>query len=273
MADIPDQSVPPPLPLRLLPPRSFTCTISADSSTLYLNFPYGEGAEVYDLVEKIYYIDGTLVSPDQIALPEGFEAAKKSQSKLVTTVTLDDNQSTVPLAASAFPHGGWFWGVLVIPAGPQDRINPSTVAVPLAQNSLNTAPPSVQVTGPLVAVSSVTRNGVACKQLLFSWTNPTTLDATNPLASILIVMYNYLTLGEYQEVTRFYCNPVRGMPAATSNAGVNGVNGLFGPVYLIADHDGAHNVTFYFVTENAALQHAPNYASIPAASYAVVGGV
>jgi hypothetical protein len=262
-------------PVGVIPPRAFTCTISTDSKTLYLIFPPNAGMRKSGLALdiRIYYIDGTKVSPDQIAFPAGFQAAKVSQSSFVMDTILAGEALTISLNAAPYVNGGWFWALSYDVNSAAGAVDPSTGPVAVAQNSVNTAPPGYQVSGASVAVSSVTIFGVACKQLLFSWVNPTTLDVTNPLAYVLIVMYNYRTLAEYEEIIRFYCNPVRSMPAATSNVGANGVYNSLGPIYLISDHDGLHNVTFYFVVENAALQHAPNYAAIPAASYAVVGGV
>ena len=250
----------------------FTLTMSADQQTIFANFIYDLTWRQLDFIPtiRIWYIDGTLVSKDQIATPTGFLSAQQNQSKLITSFLVSGRSYQIAfninLSPLFFSHGGWLW---VDSVGDLDSTYfPTTGAVPIPTRNLYTAAPAYQVAGANVGITPVTINGVNYKKLLFGWMNPNPLDT---FYYLLIVMYNYRNLGLYEELARFTTVQVYGSLSTASNVARGSNNGV-GPIYLVSDFDGAHNVTLYHVVENISCQHAPNYPSV-ALAYSVIGGV
>lgn len=256
-------------PVGLLPPRSFACRLVG--SVIYLDFP-ADPRPIYRsrlLEMTIFYIDRTKVSPAQIATTEGYRIARQSYSTYVANVYLDSKPATISIPVSQVPNGGWFWGVSVPDAGMTGIIDPATGAVPIPEANTEVDAPANQVLTPLVTKTSQTIYGVSYRRLLFNWMNP---NPRSTFTFLLIVMYNYRNLGQYEELARFNVPPANGTGSPVVSQVYAGGSIGVGPIYLLPDFDGAHSVRFFFVVENAARMHASNYSAV-ATGYTMAGGV
>lgn len=255
-------------PVGVLTPRDFTCRLVG--SIIYLDFAASPRPITRTRLSymAVYYIDRALVSPHQMATESGYELARRSYSLYIATATLSSAPGRLAVPVSQVPNGGWFWAVSVPMAGATTEIEPCTGAVPIPEANAQTDPPLYQVLSPLVTKTSETIAGVSYRRLLFNWMNP---NPRSTFTFLLIVMYNYRNLGQYEELIRLNVPPANGTTVSQVYAG--GSIGV-GPVYLLPDFDGAHNVTFYFVVENAAKMHDSRLpTAAPAGSYVMVGGV
>lgn len=268
-----------PNPNSLRPP-TFKIVMAADQQTLFAQFTYGQSINFLSYVPtiRIWYIDGTLTSGQQISQPGGIPSG---YSQLLASFPVSRGKPVfeIPFPIASYPllfsHGGWLW-VDSIGTGDEDWF-PSTGPVPIPTRSV-TATPAFNVDAAAVAISPVTIDGTAYKKILFSWMNPNgntpPYFGIDTLYYVLIIMYNYRNLGLYEELMFFPTVQANGSAGTASNISRGG-NYLVGPIYLIPDFDGAHNVRFYFVSENRSHMKASTWLALvgPGNTATATGGV